>query len=48
MHTCINKHDTCQKYVVYVFVPFNTFIEIIKLRILKKIENEKHNIKKNY
>jgi len=47
MHTCINKHDTCQQNVVYVFVPFNTFIEIINLRILKKIDNEKHNIKKN-
>ena len=46
MHTCINKHDTCQYNVVYVFVPFNTFFGIMKLRILKKIDNEKHNIKK--
>ena len=37
---------TCQYNVVYVFVPFNTLIEIMKLIILKKIDNEKHNIKK--
>jgi len=48
MHTRIIKHDTCQYNVVYLFVLFNIFIGIMKLRILKKIDNEKHNIKKNY
>jgi len=42
---CNNKHDTSQCNVIYVFVPFNTFIGIMKLKILKKIDNEKYNIK---
>jgi len=33
MHTCIDKHNVCQCNVVDVFVPFNTFIRIMNLRI---------------
>jgi len=47
MHTCINKHNFCQCNVVYVFVPFNTFIQIMNVKIFEKFIRETNHKKKN-